>query len=56
MKRMNRKHRKDQRRAEAEERQKVYDQLSIKARIKVAESRPGASEKEIAKLKKRLNN
>lgn len=56
MKRMNRKHRKDQRRAEAEERQKMYESLSIKARIKIAESRPGASEKELAKLRKRLKH
>ena len=44
------KKRKEEKRAEAESRQAVYDRLSIDDRIKQAKSRPGESKKELAKL------
>ena len=44
MKRMNRPHRKEKRRKEAEERQKVYD--STVDKIALIDSRPGESRKE----------
>ena len=44
MKRMNRPHRKEKRRKEAEERQKVYDSTIDK--IALIDSRPGESRKE----------
>lgn len=41
-------------RAEAEERQSRYDALSLKDRIKLAESRDGESKREITRLKAKL--
>lgn len=44
----------EQRQVEARERQAIYDGLSTEEKIKLAESRPGRSERELAKLRKKL--
>lgn len=42
----------EQKRAEAKERQERYDKLSLDEKIKLIKSRPGNSDRELKRLKK----